>query len=277
MGRRPVTRRGDRARRHRPRRRRRRPAGRARPGGLRPAARGHGPVRGKSPRRRHPGRCSGPGPTWWSWPWSTTTRSWPCSTGTTGRSSGLAPGSDRRGPEHGGAGAPSRRPPRLARRRDVDVLDCGVSGGPQASADGTLVAMVGGDAAVDRAGPPRPRRLHLAGGAHGPARRRAQGQAGPQPRAVRVVAGRLRGPGAGRGGRDRAGQAGRGDQGQRQVDRRCLDGSCSATPSPRSPPDDRSRVSSSAMAAGAGLAHKDLRAALELGRTPRRRPAAGAR
>ena len=36
----------------------------------------------------------------------------------------------------------------VAARRDVDVLDCGVSGGPQASADGTLVAMVGGDAAV---------------------------------------------------------------------------------------------------------------------------------
>ncbi len=36
----------------------------------------------------------------------------------------------------------------LAARRDVDVVDCGVSGGPQASADGTLVAMVGGDAAV---------------------------------------------------------------------------------------------------------------------------------
>jgi 3-hydroxyisobutyrate dehydrogenase len=36
----------------------------------------------------------------------------------------------------------------LAARRDVDVLDCGVSGGPQASADGTLVAMVGGDASV---------------------------------------------------------------------------------------------------------------------------------
>jgi 3-hydroxyisobutyrate dehydrogenase len=35
-----------------------------------------------------------------------------------------------------------------ATRRDVDVIDCGVSGGPQASADGTLVAMVGGDAAV---------------------------------------------------------------------------------------------------------------------------------
>ena len=36
----------------------------------------------------------------------------------------------------------------LAARGDVDVVDCGVSGGPQASADGTLVAMVGGDAAV---------------------------------------------------------------------------------------------------------------------------------
>jgi 3-hydroxyisobutyrate dehydrogenase-like beta-hydroxyacid dehydrogenase len=36
----------------------------------------------------------------------------------------------------------------LAERRDVDVIDCGVSGGPQASAEGTLVAMVGGDAAV---------------------------------------------------------------------------------------------------------------------------------
>jgi len=37
---------------------------------------------------------------------------------------------------------------RSASRRDVDVIDCGVSGGPQASADGTLVAMVGGDGAV---------------------------------------------------------------------------------------------------------------------------------
>ena len=36
----------------------------------------------------------------------------------------------------------------LARRRDVDVLDCGVSGGPAAAAAGTLVAMVGGDQAV---------------------------------------------------------------------------------------------------------------------------------
>ena len=36
----------------------------------------------------------------------------------------------------------------VAARRDVDVLDCGVSGGPQAAAEGTLVAMVGGDAAV---------------------------------------------------------------------------------------------------------------------------------
>ncbi|HXQ43725.1 MAG TPA: NAD(P)-dependent oxidoreductase [Acidimicrobiales bacterium] len=37
---------------------------------------------------------------------------------------------------------------RSASRRDVDVVDCGVSGGPQASADGTLVAMVGGEAEV---------------------------------------------------------------------------------------------------------------------------------
>jgi len=37
---------------------------------------------------------------------------------------------------------------RSASRRDVDVIDCGVSGGPQASADGTLVAMVGGEAEV---------------------------------------------------------------------------------------------------------------------------------
>ena len=36
----------------------------------------------------------------------------------------------------------------LASRHDIDVVDCGVSGGPQASAEGTLVAMVGGDAAV---------------------------------------------------------------------------------------------------------------------------------
>jgi 3-hydroxyisobutyrate dehydrogenase len=42
----------------------------------------------------------------------------------------------------------------IAVRRDVDVIDCGVSGGPQASADGNLVAMVGGDAAViERARP----------------------------------------------------------------------------------------------------------------------------
>jgi len=41
-----------------------------------------------------------------------------------------------------------------AARRDVDVVDCGVSGGPQAAADGTLVAMVGGDeATVERARP----------------------------------------------------------------------------------------------------------------------------
>ena len=42
----------------------------------------------------------------------------------------------------------------LASRRDIDVLDCGVSGGPQAAADGALVAMVGGDASVvERVGP----------------------------------------------------------------------------------------------------------------------------
>jgi 3-hydroxyisobutyrate dehydrogenase-like beta-hydroxyacid dehydrogenase len=41
-----------------------------------------------------------------------------------------------------------------ARRRDVDVVDCGVSGGPAAAAAGTLVAMVGGDGpAVDRVRP----------------------------------------------------------------------------------------------------------------------------
>jgi 3-hydroxyisobutyrate dehydrogenase len=41
-----------------------------------------------------------------------------------------------------------------AARRDVDALDCGVSGGPQAAAEGSLVAMVGGDAAVvERARP----------------------------------------------------------------------------------------------------------------------------
>jgi 3-hydroxyisobutyrate dehydrogenase-like beta-hydroxyacid dehydrogenase len=33
----------------------------------------------------------------------------------------------------------------LASERGVDVVDCGVSGGPAASADGSLVAMVGGD------------------------------------------------------------------------------------------------------------------------------------
>ena len=105
-------------------------------------------------------------------------------------------------------------------RRDVDVIDCGVSGGPQASADGTLVAMVGGDAAViERVRPVLDAFTSLV--VHmGPLGCRAQGQAGAQPRAVRVVAGRLRGPGAGRGGRDRAGQAGRGHPGERQVDRR---------------------------------------------------------
>jgi len=42
----------------------------------------------------------------------------------------------------------------LASRRDVDVVDCGVSGGPAAAAAGTLVAMVGGDgAAVERVRP----------------------------------------------------------------------------------------------------------------------------
>lgn len=35
-----------------------------------------------------------------------------------------------------------------ALRRDVDVLDCGVSGGPAASGRGELVTMVGGDASV---------------------------------------------------------------------------------------------------------------------------------
>lgn len=42
----------------------------------------------------------------------------------------------------------------LARARDVDVLDCGVSGGPVAAAEGTLVSMLGGDAGVvDRVRP----------------------------------------------------------------------------------------------------------------------------
>ena len=42
----------------------------------------------------------------------------------------------------------------LARRRDVDVIDCGVSGGPTAATEGTLVAMVGGNAsAIDRVRP----------------------------------------------------------------------------------------------------------------------------
>jgi 3-hydroxyisobutyrate dehydrogenase len=36
----------------------------------------------------------------------------------------------------------------LASARAIDVLDCGVSGGPAAATEGTLVAMVGGDAAV---------------------------------------------------------------------------------------------------------------------------------
>jgi 3-hydroxyisobutyrate dehydrogenase len=35
-----------------------------------------------------------------------------------------------------------------AQRRDVDVLDCGVSGGPRAAASGTLVTMVGGETSV---------------------------------------------------------------------------------------------------------------------------------
>ena len=38
--------------------------------------------------------------------------------------------------------------------RHVDVLDCGVSGGPEAAADGSLVAMVGGDdQVIERARP----------------------------------------------------------------------------------------------------------------------------
>ena len=41
-----------------------------------------------------------------------------------------------------------------ATARDVDVVDCGVSGGPGAATEGTLVAMVGGDVAViDRVRP----------------------------------------------------------------------------------------------------------------------------
>jgi len=41
-----------------------------------------------------------------------------------------------------------------ASRRGVDLIDCGVSGGPAASAAGELVSMVGGDeAAIDRAQP----------------------------------------------------------------------------------------------------------------------------
>ncbi len=41
-----------------------------------------------------------------------------------------------------------------ASARGIDVVDCGVSGGPGAAAEGTLVAMVGGDATViERVGP----------------------------------------------------------------------------------------------------------------------------
>jgi 3-hydroxyisobutyrate dehydrogenase-like beta-hydroxyacid dehydrogenase len=41
-----------------------------------------------------------------------------------------------------------RRVAELAGARSVDVLDCGVSGGPSAAANGTLVSMVGGDETV---------------------------------------------------------------------------------------------------------------------------------
>jgi 3-hydroxyisobutyrate dehydrogenase-like beta-hydroxyacid dehydrogenase len=41
-----------------------------------------------------------------------------------------------------------------ASRRDIDVIDCGVSGGPAAAADGDLVGMVGGEpAAIERVRP----------------------------------------------------------------------------------------------------------------------------
>ena len=110
----------------------------------------------------------------------------------------------------------------------VPVLDCGVSGGPAAAATGELVCMVGGDpAAIERVRPvfDAISSLTVAMGPFG------SGLAAKLARNlvhVRIVVGRLRGPAPGRGGRHRAGQAGRGGQGQRRPHRRCVDRSCSA-------------------------------------------------
>ncbi len=101
----------------------------------------------------------------------------------------------------------------------VPVLDCGVTGGPAAAASGDLVCMVGGDPdVIERVGA-GVRRHQLPDGDHGAVRYRAGGQAGPQPDHLRLVAGRLRGPTAGRGGRHLPGPTGRGGEGQRRPHR----------------------------------------------------------
>ena len=261
-------RRGDRARRHRPGGRRGRPAGRARPGGVRRAGRGHRPVRRQGPGGRQPRPTSAPGPTWWWWPWSTTNRSWPCSTATTARWPPPAPGSTVVDREHRVA-AP--RVEAIGGRwpcaRDVDVARLrGERRARGRRPRATLVSMVGGDAAVIERVRPVLDAFSSLVVPMGPLGCRAQGQAGPQPRAVRVVAGRLRGPGAGRGGRDRAGQAGRGDQGERQLHRRGVEAHVPRHRRPL-PARHRSPALVGAMAAGAALAHKDLRRRHRAGRS----------
>ena len=146
----------------------------------------------------------------------------------------------------------------------VTVVDCGVSGGPDAAASGDLVCMIGGSAEeVDQVRPvldvdqlPR--------AAHGTARRGAGGQAGPEPDHVRLVAGRVRGAGAGRGRGHRPDQAGRGDEGERQADRRRAARLMFRTTAEPWPADTHEALLG-AMRAGWEVAHKDLTTILALG------------
>ena len=162
-----------------------------------------------SPRRPRvaasPAELGPPSPTSWWWRWSTTTRSTPCVDGPDGRPGRRPAADDRRcvvGRHHrrhrgtgpSGRGWPGRRGAgaRLRgqrRSRGRRRGRAGVHGRRRRRRH--------------RTGPAGARRHRLAGGAHGSPRHRPGGQAGPQPGPVRLVAGRLRGPGAGRGGRHR--------------------------------------------------------------------------
>ena len=96
----------------------------------------------------------------------------------------------------------------------VVMVDCGVSGGPAAAAAGELVCMVGGDRTVIDAMAPVFDALGSMTVVMGPLRHRPGRQAGPEPGAVRRLAGCLRRPETGRGVRSEPGPPGPGDPGQ---------------------------------------------------------------